>query len=630
MVILLLALACSSDKAPAGVGDDDTGAAGGCGDTGAVEICNGEDDDCDGQVDEGAVDATAWYPDDDGDGHGDPSRAVDACDPPDGYIAVAGDCDDADPTRNTGAQEICDDADVDEDCDGLADDDDPDAEGGVTWYQDLDGDDHGTGVPQTACDPPDHSAEVDDDCDDTRIDVHPGAVDVCEDDVDQDCDGDDARCVDERLVKIDDDEALLVWHGPSAYEHFGRAAHGGEDIDGDGIPDLVMGNSLAVVDGVDLAGAAYLGLGGRTGRHSVADADLIVEGDGYLGMDVVLLPATDGGAGAFAVSGYQGDDACAVWRFDLPDGAWPSAPLTPDDADAVLEDAGRACFGREVALLSDAGGDGARDLVTASMGPVGGRGAVHRFAGGWPDGVDDADLRVTGSLSAGFFWKLVELSDVDGDGCGELAAVEQNWADDGIVLSVWSACQTGELAAGDVDSRIDLAGVSADVVGGVASLGDADGDGLGDLAIGIPSRAVGTLYGQVFVLHGPLDAAMAIEDVPDAIEGDAEPLSSFGSAVLGPGDLDGDGRGDLLVGDETWSEEVLDVGGVFAWVGDIEGVHLQSSHDRRWVNLDNQGLQGGHMLEPYGARTFLMGAITDSSTFEHAGALFLFEVGDGL
>ena len=41
---------------------------------GAVEVCNGMDDDCDGEVDEGFVEAT-WYPDEDGDGYGDGSGA---------------------------------------------------------------------------------------------------------------------------------------------------------------------------------------------------------------------------------------------------------------------------------------------------------------------------------------------------------------------------------------------------------------------------------------------------------------------------------------------------------------------------------------------------------------------------
>jgi hypothetical protein len=83
---------------------------------GADETCNGVDDDCDGDTDEEAVDATAWYTDADGDGAGDPATEVFACDaPPDG-VAVAGDCNDALDTVGPGKPAIpCDG--YDNDCD---------------------------------------------------------------------------------------------------------------------------------------------------------------------------------------------------------------------------------------------------------------------------------------------------------------------------------------------------------------------------------------------------------------------------------------------------------------------------------------------------------------------------------
>ncbi len=69
----------------------------------AAEVCNGRDDDCDGRVDDADIDldpasATPWYADADGDGYGDPYVAGTACTPPAGTTAVAGDCNDGDPT----------------------------------------------------------------------------------------------------------------------------------------------------------------------------------------------------------------------------------------------------------------------------------------------------------------------------------------------------------------------------------------------------------------------------------------------------------------------------------------------------------------------------------------------------
>jgi len=83
---------------------------------GAIERCNDKDDDCDGIVDEPDDEGTAWYPDDDEDGYGDPEREVLACFAPDGHIAAAGDCDDGDAAINPDAFERCDD--IDHNCDG--------------------------------------------------------------------------------------------------------------------------------------------------------------------------------------------------------------------------------------------------------------------------------------------------------------------------------------------------------------------------------------------------------------------------------------------------------------------------------------------------------------------------------
>ncbi len=84
----------------------------------AEEVCDGHDNDCDGEVDgQSAVDAQTWYPDVDGDGYGEDESAQTACDQPSGYVAEGGDCDDSDAEVNPGAEEIPGDE-IDQDCDG--------------------------------------------------------------------------------------------------------------------------------------------------------------------------------------------------------------------------------------------------------------------------------------------------------------------------------------------------------------------------------------------------------------------------------------------------------------------------------------------------------------------------------
>jgi hypothetical protein len=163
---------------------------------GAAERCDdaNADDDCNGAADDADLAATGkavWYADTDADGFGDVATPAFACDAPGGYVASATDCDDADAAVSPDGVEVCDAADIDEDCDGLADDADPDTTGTSTFYADADGDGYGGSAPTTAaCDAPAGYAATNTDCDDGAAATNPGAAEVCDAaDVDEDCDG---------------------------------------------------------------------------------------------------------------------------------------------------------------------------------------------------------------------------------------------------------------------------------------------------------------------------------------------------------------------------------------------------------------------------------------------------------
>ncbi len=160
----------------------------------ASEDCDGVDNDCDGDVDEGAIELTTWYIDYDSDGYGSDAYTVESCQQPTGYVAVDTDCDDTDPASYPGAPEVWYDG-TDQDCDELSD-----------YDQDYDG-----------YDSEDYGGE---DCDDEDATVNPLAVETYYDGVDQDCD--------------DHSDYDVDWDG------YDSAGHWGTDCD-DNDPDVYPG-----------------------------------------------------------------------------------------------------------------------------------------------------------------------------------------------------------------------------------------------------------------------------------------------------------------------------------------------------------------------------------------------------
>ena len=148
----------------------------------SAEICNGEDDDCDGAIDNGLI-FLDFFTDIDGDGFGAGDVISSCTDLGSGYTTNNTDCDDTNSGVYPGAEELCNS--IDDNCDGQTDD------GTLTvYFIDNDGDTYGNpSVSILACVQPIGYTPDDNDCNDTDANINPGAEDIGGNGIDENCDG---------------------------------------------------------------------------------------------------------------------------------------------------------------------------------------------------------------------------------------------------------------------------------------------------------------------------------------------------------------------------------------------------------------------------------------------------------
>ncbi len=152
----------------------------------ALEICDGIDNNCDGNIDEGLT--QVYYFDADGDGYGAGDPLLLCPNPEPWYVTQSGDCDDNDAMINPDALEICDG--IDNNCDGSVDE----SLFFADYYVDADGDGFGVGTANSYCADPGVGYSLQDgDCNDNSSTIFPNATDIPNNGIDENCDGVDGN-----------------------------------------------------------------------------------------------------------------------------------------------------------------------------------------------------------------------------------------------------------------------------------------------------------------------------------------------------------------------------------------------------------------------------------------------------
>ncbi len=293
-------------------------------------------------------------------------------------------------------------------------------------------------------------------------------------------------------------------------------------------PPLVVGTwPVAVVAETVVAEGE---VGGQLGS-TVAVGDL--DGDGFVDLVAGARGASPGGVVYVAPGPIRG----STW-------------LAPSLTAKVTSVASGGFVGSGV-WLGDVDADGGADLLVSAPGLQVNSGRVAKF-GSVTSAVDfgvDADWEVTGNAEDRLGTDLSIVPDVDGDavadllvgapGCGIGCSSGVAWLVLGPVLT----------SVALDESTAQIFGELGDAVGtSVSGLGDVDGDGIGEIAVGAPGDTVYDVdSGSVGVFFGPILGAPRLDVAGARFVGGASG-EQVGVGLAGPTDGDGDGHADLLFG----------------------------------------------------------------------------------
>ncbi len=394
-----------------------------------------------------------------------------------------------------------------------------------------------------------------------------------------------------------DVDAYAVFRGDQAGELSGWSVDGVGDVSGDGVPDLVIGASLADEhdrlahgDADDIPpGAAYVFHGPvDPGEHLLGEADAFLVGlDAYdtVARSVAGVGDVDGDGigevlvGAMHVDGEDDDEdmGCAYLVRGPVSGSIDLA-----NADVALYGRDKyAHLGAMVAAAGDMNGDGLADLLLGShlAGGTAYSGEVYVVHGpvDVPTGSrisDVADGMVFADGANALGKALAGAGDVDGDGLDDVVVAapldEVNGPYAGAVYVIAGPMPLDVVVSdGAIAALRGRAGDSAGTW--VAGAGDTNADGYADVLVGAhkdPSGGVDA--GAAHLLTGPLTTSGDLADLAVTITG-AAPNDKLGFMLDAAGDVDGDGAGDLVFGAPQSSLGATFGGAAYLVPGPVEG-----------------------------------------------------------
>lgn len=388
-------------------------------------------------------------------------------------------------------------------------------------------------------------------------------------------------------------EILKEWDGEAAEDQFGWIARGVGDVDGDGVEDFVTSAPTKDIHGAN-AGRVYV-YSGRTGALLWSHDG---EPGGQLGSGIEAAGDVDGDGVPDVIASAPGKDTVYVYS-----GRSGKTLLT------LHGEHGGDNFGDHVASVGDIDGDGHADLIVgapanSATGKAAGRAYVYSGK--------DGSLLLTlsgkaagdafGSTVSGYSKGKEHFMLIGAPGAGIRHAGE---------VSVYRGLTPHPAFRIEPDSTGMALGYMF-----VAVLGDVDGDGVADVfASDFSDASLGPSTGKVYVHSGRTGKRIFSFTGSTAGEG-------FGTTQSIAGDINGDGRADLIVGSWQYSATAQSAGRAYLYDG--KSGRLLRTYTSKIAGdtfgFDAVGLALGPKPED---RALLITAAWSAVKGHHSGRIFL-------
>lgn len=340
--------------------------------------------------------------------------------------------------------------------------------------------------------------------------------------------------------------------GGQASRQLGRAIAGGQDVNGDSLPDIAVATVHRMSAGVS-RGGLNLFLGSTNPISEAPNWHYLPEArDGQLGESLAMEDVNGDGfadliAGASRHTEFLEKEGAAFLFLGSRSGL-PDAPSWSAFGGATNSE-----FGDFITAPGDVNGDGFPDvLVGAPVYPVNGQstGRVFLFMGG-TNGLSPTPAWTTDGIAVNsqFGQAISGVGDVNGDGCSDfIVGAPQRSSTDPLPGAVSLFLGSKENMSTNPVWSVSGEAPGARFGTAVAGLGDVNGDGLNDVLIGSPELTVpdgnGRLGGRAYLYLGVKDG---IETKPSWIVEGANAFRA-GTDLAALGDLNKDGFADFAIG----------------------------------------------------------------------------------